>query len=547
MKRNNIILLLFFVCLNIFPQGVKVKEVKETVSGSDAFHAPMDENGHPCGLVKVLTTIDDLTFEGNIKGDVENMTNEYHVFLSKGSDLLVIKRPHILPLTIKFKDYGIENIASKATYKIILKEEKMNASKNGVVVNVRPTQAMVRIDDILIKNENGNGFYQLLLPKGEHIFKFEAKGYRSSVQVVKSGKGSVNLNVELESLLATVDIRCQTSTAEIWIGDEMKGKGSWQGKLPAGTYVVTAKQKGYSPKTKRVTLEEKSSRSFVLPMLERAMGKLLVKTDPTGGTISIDGQSGYKSDTPIDIKTGQHTIIARLPFGYKDEKREIEINDDMNTLKIKMTPLNATYAAAFNGDIDKQIQIRDNISYEDSIEVAYWNKKINEKILKMDNSNFLKYCDKVRYSLNSYRHLDILLRQAELDKRLSNDDRTWIYSDISAYYKSEGNFKKAIEWRKRICEITDSKHLAYRELAELYELAGEKRNAVDCYKRSLEELGENVWEMWNWYDLIEDYADACLRLGGNKDAAAILNKLISKNPNNKKIGEWRSKLRQTGY
>ena len=545
MKRNNIILLLFFVCLNIFPQGVKVKEVKETVSGSDAFHAPMDENGHPCGLVKVLTTIDDLTFEGNIKGDVENMTNEYHVFLSKGSDLLVIKRPHILPLTIKFKDYGIENIASKATYKIILKEEKMNASKNGVVVNVRPTQAMVRVDDILIKNENGNGFYQLLLPKGEHIFKFEAKGYRSSVQVVKSGKGSVNLNVELESLLATVDIRCQTSTAEIWIGDEMKGKGSWQGKLPAGTYVVTAKQKGYSPKTKRVTLEEKSSRSFVLPMLERAMGKLLVKTDPTGGTISIDGQSGYKSDTPIDIKTGQHTIIARLPFGYKDEKREIEINDDMNTLKIKMTPLNATYAAAFNGDIDKQIQIRDNISYEDSIEVAYWNKKINEKILKMDNSHFLIYCDKARN--NSYRHLDILLRRAELDKRLSDDDRTWIYSDISAYYKSEGNLKKAIEWRKRICEITDSKHLAYRELAELYELAGEKRNAVDCYKRSLEELGENVWEMWNWYDLIEDYADACLRLGGNKDAAAILNKLISKNPNNKKIGGWRSKLRQTGY
>lgn len=546
MRRNNIILLLFFVCLNMFPQGIKVKEVKETVSGSDAFNAPLDENGHPCGLVKVLTTIDDLVFEGNVRKNVENKTNEYHVFLSKGSDMLIIKRPHILPLTIKFKDYGIDNIASKATYIIILKEDKMNASKNGVVVNVRPAQARVRVDDILIENDSGNGLYRLILPKGDHVFQFEEKGFRPSVQIIKAGKGFQTLNIELESLLADLEISCKTGTAEIWIGDEMKGKGAWQGKLPAGSYVVTAKQKGYSPQTKRVTLEEKSYRSFVLPMLERAMGKLLVKTDLTGVTITIDGQSGYKSDTPIDIKAGQHTIIATLPFGYKEEKIEVEVGDEkVDSFFIKMKPKDNLYAAAFNGDINMQIQIRDNKSYEDSIEVAYWNKKINEKILKMDDSSFLLYCDKVWPS--SYRHLDILLRQAELDKRLSDDDRGMIYSEIANYYKSEGNFKKAIDWRKRICEITTARHLAFRELAQLYELAGEKRNAVDCYKKSLGELGEQVWELWNWYDIIVDYADACLRLGGNKDAATILNKLISKNPNNKKVGEWRLKLKQTGY
>lgn len=546
MIRNNIFLLLFFVCLNIFPQGIKVKEVKETVSGSDAFHAPMDENGHPCGLVKVLTTIDDLTFEGNVKGKVENKTNEYHIFLSKGSDMLIIKRPHILPLTINFKDYGIDQIASKATYSIILKEEKMNATKNGVIVNVRPPQAKVCVDDILIDNENGDGSYQLVLTKGDHVFQFEEKGYRSSVQVVKTGKESQTLNIELESLLATLEISCKTSTAEIWIDDELKAKGGWQGKLPAGTYVVTAKQKGFSPQTKKITLEEKSSRSLVLPMLERAMGKLLVKTDPTGATVTIDGQSGYKSDTPIDIKAGQHTIIATLPFGYKEEKIEVEVGDEkMDSFFIKMKPEDDLYTAAFNGDIDKQIQIRDNKSYEDSIEVAYWNRKINEKILEMDDNHFLIYCNKVWN--NSYRHLDILLRQAKLDKRMSDDDRSMIYSEIADYYKSDGNLKKAIEWRERICEITVHKHLAYRELAQLYELAGENKNAVGCYKKSLEDLGEQVWEMWNWYDLIEDYADACLRLGENKDAATILNKLISKNPNNKKIGEWKSKLKQTGY
>ena len=53
-----------FFCQVALAQGIKVKEVKETVSGSDAFHAPIDLNGNPCGLVKVVSTIQDLTFDG---------------------------------------------------------------------------------------------------------------------------------------------------------------------------------------------------------------------------------------------------------------------------------------------------------------------------------------------------------------------------------------------------------------------------------------------------------------------------------------------------
>lgn len=90
-------------------------------------------------------------------------------------------------------------------------------------------------------------------------------------------------------------------------------------------------------------------------------------------------------------------------------------------------------------------------------------------------------------------------------------------------------------------------YLSCKDLAITYEKKGDKEQAIRWYKKSLEELGENVWEMWNWYGVIEDCAAVCLRLGGNKEAASIYNKLITKNPNNKKVGEWRSKLRQTGY
>ena len=544
--RVVLVLLEVLICQITFAQEIKIKEVKETVSGTDAFHAPIDSNGNPCGLVKVLSTIKDLSFDGSIVGRIENKTNEYHVFLSKGSKELIIKRPHVLPVKVLFEDYGIGEIPSKATYSITLKSVSLNANKNSVTFDVHPKEANVSIDGILIDNDNGDGFYQLLLPKGEHVVQFEAKGYRSSVQVVKAGKESVNFNVELESLLATLDIRCQTSTAEIWIGDEMKGKGAWQGKLQAGTYLVSAKQIGYNPQTKEVTLEEKSSRSFVLPMLERAMGKLLIKTDPTGATVTIDGQSGFKLETPIDIKTGQHTIIAKLPFGYNEEKIEVDIDEEMiDTIKISMTPLNSNYAAAFDGDIDKQIQIRETIDYDsDSIQYKYWTKRIYDEMLKKDDDSFLFYYDKMDCTTSNYKYIiDFLLRKAKLDRGWSYPvEKEMVYSKIASHYESLENYQKAIEWGLRLCKI-EPKYINFKQLAQIYEKAGNKVNAIENYKNA---LGGDGVGSWAYIDL----ADAYYRLGYKEDAAKCYRNLISNwSPDlyKEKHREWKAKLSELGY
>ena len=71
-----ILLIVSFIAKLSLAQGIVIKEVKETISGTDAFHAPTDKNGNPCGLVKILSTIEDLTFDGPSVGDIENKTNE---------------------------------------------------------------------------------------------------------------------------------------------------------------------------------------------------------------------------------------------------------------------------------------------------------------------------------------------------------------------------------------------------------------------------------------------------------------------------------------
>ncbi len=556
MVKNSITFLLFFICLNIFSQGIKVKEVKEIISGSDAFHAPIDENGHPCGLVKVLTTIDDLTFEGNVKGEVENKTNEYHVFLSKGSDLLIIKRPHILPHTIKFKDYGIDQIASKTTYSIILKEEKINKKKNGVIVNVRPPQAKVRVDDIFIENENGDGSYQLVLSKGEHVLKIEEKGYRSSVQVVKTGKGTQTLDIDLESLLADLEISCKMSTAEIWIDDELKGTGAWQGRLPAGTYKITAKQKGFSSETKEITIEEKSSRSLVLPMLERAEGRIVVITDPQGSRVSIDGKGNYPSGQPIKVQTGQHTVIAKLPFGYKDGKKEIEVGvEGLDSVYIDLEPINSTYASAFRGDVVKQLQLANECQEKaiyndnDSIERNYWYDQVLANITKLDNSVFLSEYKSIQLHYGEAdKELKVLLHRIKIGAPWEEGEECGLYSDVADCYERLQNYQESIVWRKKSIEKANrgNNYFLSRKLAETYEKAGERFQAIVWYKKALENLGDGAW-LWNWLDITQDIADACLRLGAKADAAMIYKKLISKNPNHKNVDVLKEKLRQTGY
>lgn len=536
-------IILSFVIHYSFAQGITIKEVKETVSGTDAFHAPIDSKGNPCGLVKVMSTIQDLTFKGEIVGDVENKTNEYHVFLAKGSRELTIARPHILPVKVSFAEYGIDEISSKATYTISLKDFSFNEKKNSTTINVTPKNAIVFIDEIMVPNENEDGLYQLLLPKGEHVIRIEAKGYRSSAQIVKSGKGMINLSVELESLMATLDVRCETSTAEIWIDNEMKGKGAWQGKVPAGTYIIKAKQRGFVDAHKEITLEEKGNSRISMPVLERAIEKIFVKTIPEGGDIFIDGKNVGKSGNFFSIQTGQHTIVAKLPFGYKEGKQEVEVEGMGNqTVTIQMIPKNELYAAAFKGNIDKQIELISNESNPlDSVEYAYWRSKMHDEVLKMDDNRFLSYFDKIGYSYE--KDLEVLLRRVNINKNWAyEEEKSMVMGNIAACYESLGNLKEAMAWGEKVCEVSPQ-YLSFKNLAQLCEKAGNKVKAIENYKKALG--GEGV-ESWAYIDL----ADAYYRLGYKEEAARCYKSLINNwSPDlyKEQHREWKAKLRELGY
>lgn len=76
----------------------------------------LDLNEDVCALVKLRFPVDDLTFEGNIVGKVENRQGEYYVYMVAGSRELIIKHRNLQPLTIDFPEHKAGKLKGGKTY-----------------------------------------------------------------------------------------------------------------------------------------------------------------------------------------------------------------------------------------------------------------------------------------------------------------------------------------------------------------------------------------------------------------------------------------------
>ena len=128
-----------------------------------------DLNNKECALIKVVITEPNVTFEGNVIGEVEFKTNEYWVYVSNGTKQLKVKVANALPLLINFKDHNIIDVKSKLTYELFLKNESNEASKpqmQKLTVKVNPHDSKVEIDGFDFPVLDGT--IVTLLPVGSH-------------------------------------------------------------------------------------------------------------------------------------------------------------------------------------------------------------------------------------------------------------------------------------------------------------------------------------------------------------------------------------------
>lgn len=387
MKKCQSIRFLIILVLSLFPylvygQGFNVKEFKTLqfdISGST--HMREDSVGTPCGLVKVLSENPQIEFGGEVIGSVDNKINEYWVYLPKGTKGFIIKRNQYLPLLVKFSDYGIEGIESKVTYQLKLKDASFNPDKNSLVINVKPQMASLSVDGIII-DTNKSGSYKLLLEKGEHVCRLAAKGYKSKMEIVKIGKTPQMLNIDLESLLAKVNIECETTDADIYVNNNKIGIGVWMGKLPAGDYTIEAKKLGHTSQIITVSLSEKEDRTITMPKLAREKIPFHIMSTPSEcfmRKVKIDGKTiGNDSVCTTQITAGRHVVEVDIT-GCIPIREIVEISK-IDTLLFNLTPKTAEYKKAYQNDISACVKMVRN-SYQG--ESLFWGDRACKLLYKL--------------------------------------------------------------------------------------------------------------------------------------------------------------------
>ncbi len=88
--------------------------------------------------------------------------------------------------------------------------------------------------------------------------------------------------------------------------------------LQPGSHSVTVSKAGYSTDTRSVEVGA-GARANTMVHLSQLMATLVVKSDPAGANVYVDGHDvGAKTPAQVTVNKGQHVVLVRMS-GYLDE------------------------------------------------------------------------------------------------------------------------------------------------------------------------------------------------------------------------------------
>lgn len=169
------------------------------------------------------------------------------------------------------------------------------------------------------------------LPTGTPTIIVRKAGFEPvTVQVNISGGAAVKKSVKLESLVRQTDVEIAVEGAPgamIVIDGTERGPAPYKGKVAItgephtfeakAPGFVTAKQTAVAKEGEPINLRMNMSR-------EQDMGRLLIETQPTGTTISIDGKVVGANKWEGPVSAGPHQVVVRKD-GYYTRSLDVEV------------------------------------------------------------------------------------------------------------------------------------------------------------------------------------------------------------------------------
>ncbi len=261
--------------------------------------AVLDNNGRPCGLVKVMADgITNLCFpnKNEYMGEVQYKSAEqaYYVYVPEMLSKLSFTHNDYLPGEINLRDFGYK-VKSGRTYLVTLKASAEKA-RDGRTVTFRLNPAM---EATLVYGSQSvqipsDGIVEITHDPTAFSYTVTADGYKPSKGTIGAGTASEARHVGMNPITVTVDVQCNEKSAHVFVDNIDYGKVGSKN-LPLGYHHLRVALKGYLDASRDETI--------------------------TSSTSQLSFQIAKNTRKQIDIHATPVTINSSSRYIYKDCKR----------------------------------------------------------------------------------------------------------------------------------------------------------------------------------------------------------------------------------
>ncbi len=296
------------------------------------------------------------------------VTSQYLVFNLEPKDAIVEVNGEVWANTdgtaSKFEPFGEYTYTVQAkNYHTFSGTATVNDPNNKTIVNVnlKPAFGSIKIPysealagaTVYIDNQMV-GYVPYIgntIPSGKHQVRLVKPMYKSLEQEIEvRDGGTTEFSPALTANFATVTLSVKND-AQIYVNDELKGSGSWTGRLEYGECNIKTQKDGHRPQTKIYTISAaKNNKTITLDSPTPIYGSVNVDVLPAKSEVYIDDEQ--VGITPLflqKILVGKHQIEVKKS-GYLtwvdnitvEEKKTYEIKDLELTEASAYTPPSTT-------------------------------------------------------------------------------------------------------------------------------------------------------------------------------------------------------------
>jgi formylglycine-generating enzyme required for sulfatase activity len=263
--------------------------------------------------------------EVSITGGLPAIEIGNRYLMRPGSYALHVAREGYKPL-----DTNIE-VARTPTQRFEFSLEKLP----GILRVDVPATALISVDG----EARGQVPGDVEIAPGKHLIVLTSERYLEFASEIEiEGEGVVQmLTPDLEPAWAVVQVSSEPPGADVLVGGESRGVTPLTTEILAGSHPLELRLEGYKPWVTDLQVRAGEPLEIGPVRLGLPDGRLTVRTDPAGASVTVAGV--YRGSTPltIDVRPQIKQSIALARPGYESVRREVELDaGEARTLNVNL-------------------------------------------------------------------------------------------------------------------------------------------------------------------------------------------------------------------